>query len=73
MTREKTLGQIAFETQFHPTAWLEISDFHKKAWEEQASAIRAEVIEECAKALKDFDANASDPSEYLRSLKDQPE
>jgi hypothetical protein len=51
MTREKTLGQIAFETQFHPTAWLEISDFHKKAWEEQASAIRAEVIEECAKAI----------------------
>jgi hypothetical protein len=40
--------------------------------DERMKALRAAVIEECAKALEGLDCNANDPGEFLRSLKATP-
>jgi hypothetical protein len=64
MTREKTLGRIActsFAAKLDKPPggirdnlgcpWSQYSPLGQQAWEAAASAIRAEVIEECAKAI----------------------
>ena len=41
-------------------------------WEVTASAIRAAVIEECAKVAESIDPNAQDVAEAIRHLEDTP-
>jgi hypothetical protein len=89
--RQKTLGQIAFEGHMasfygldddEPPSWTEdITPNCRRDWEASAAAIRAEVIEECAKAVEqrvlrgDRVFNSGKVSlliDAIRSLKDQP-
>ncbi len=49
---EKTLGQIAFETQFHPSEWENVSDFLKAGWEAQSIAVRDVTIDQCNKIVQ---------------------
>jgi hypothetical protein len=92
MTREKTLGQIATEARkAYEDGYSERGaydpDWKLKCDQHVASAIRAEVIEECIAKLKDvrdnqepeggrdddWHADFGEAIDALRSLKEQPE
>jgi hypothetical protein len=57
----KTLGRIAYESMHDPegfTDWPKLHRQYREMWEAAAQAVRAAVIEECAKVCEqDWPAN----------------